>query len=518
MSRKHQGSRSKLFSMVRHALNAPDATEGAAQPARRRFLAGTLALGATASAPLSMAATKTANVSGDVVIVGAGIAGLAAAYWLKESGVRARVFDASGRVGGRMLTVSGVLGEGLTTEMGGEFVDSSHKDMQLLAKRFGVKLRDAEPYKNKYGETAYYFGGQLYNNNDFAREFKPLAKRMAKDMSRLPEDMNYRSTHAGLKAIDEMSMAQYLDKIGASGWVRQAIDTAYIGEFGRDIAEQSALNLLTMIDTDLKDGFNMYGESDERYRVEGGVSRITEGLAERIEGQIELDHRLQRVRKLDNGRYELVFDRTATGAATVEADVVIFALPFSLLREVQLDVDLPAVKRKAIDTLGYGKNSKIVFGTQSHVWREKGYGIEVYGESFQLAWDNSLLQNKKEGGVTIFLGSTASDDLLKNGQNTELTRHLDLLDKARPGLAAAQNGAVMSWHWPSFAFAKGSYACYLPGQWTGISGAEGEPVGNLLFAGEHTSSDFQGFMNGGAESGRRAAKEALSRLRGVRKA
>lgn len=516
MSRKHQGSRSKLFGMVRSALNQHDPLDKPVQPERRQFLAGAAAVG-LATVPAGASAAKLGSVKGDVVIVGGGIAGLSAAYWLKESGVHARVFEASGRIGGRMLTVSGVLGEGLITELGGEFVDSSHKDMQLLAKRFGVRLRDAEPYKKKFGETAYYFGGQLYNNDDFAREFKPLAKRMRKDMAKLPEDMNYHSTHAGLKALDQMNMAQYLDQIGASGWVRQAIDTAYVGEFGRDIAEQSALNLLTMIDTDLKDGFNMYGESDERYRVEGGVSKITEGLSERIAGQVELEHLLRRVRKLDNGRFELTFDRVGTGASVIEADVVIFALPFSLLREVQLDVELPAVKRKAIDTLGYGKNSKIVFGTRSNVWRDKGYGIEIYGESFQLAWDNSLLQNKLEGGVTIFLGSSASDDLLKNGQTEELARHLAMLDKGRPGLAAAQNGSVMSWHWPSFALAKGSYACYLPGQWTGICGAEGEAVGSLLFAGEHTSADFQGFMNGGAESGRRAAAEALARLRGRKK-
>jgi monoamine oxidase len=72
------------------------------------------------------------------------------------------------------------------------------------------------------------------------------------------------------------------------------------------------------------------------------------------------------------------------------------------------------------------------------------------------------------------------------------------------------------WHWPTYPFTKASYACYKPGQWTGMRGAEAAPVGNLLFAGEHCSLDYQGFMNGGAETGRLAAETVLRKV-GVRK-
>jgi monoamine oxidase len=89
-------------------------------------------------------------------------------------------------------------------------------------------------------------------------------------------------------------------------------------------------------------------------------------------------------------------------------------------------------------------------------------------------------------------------------------------DRVFPGVQAARTGKGARWHWPTYPFTQGSYACYKPGQWTGLRGAEGRPVGNLFFAGEHCSLEYQGFMNGGAETGRIAAEAVLRRL-GVRR-
>jgi monoamine oxidase len=80
------------------------------------------------------------------------------------------------------------------------------------------------------------------------------------------------------------------------------------------------------------------------------------------------------------------------------------------------------------------------------------------------------------------------------------------LERIFPGARAAATGRVARWHWPSDPFVRGSYACWKVGQYTSIAGAEFEPVGRLLFAGEHTSLEHQGYMNGAAETGRRAAQ------------
>jgi len=88
------------------------------------------------------------------------------------------------------------------------------------------------------------------------------------------------------------------------------------------------------------------------------------------------------------------------------------------------------------------------------------------------------------------------------------------LDRIFSGSRAAHDGMkAVRFQWPSFPWTLGSYAGYLPGQWTSIRGAEGEPVGRLFFAGEHCSLASQGFMNGGCETGEAAAREILASLR-----
>ncbi len=89
------------------------------------------------------------------------------------------------------------------------------------------------------------------------------------------------------------------------------------------------------------------------------------------------------------------------------------------------------------------------------------------------------------------------------------------LERVFPGVQAARSEKGARWHWPSSPFSKGSYPCYTPGQWTGLRGAEGSPVGNVFFAGEHCSLDYQGFINGAAETGRKVAQSVLQRI-GVR--
>jgi monoamine oxidase len=84
------------------------------------------------------------------------------------------------------------------------------------------------------------------------------------------------------------------------------------------------------------------------------------------------------------------------------------------------------------------------------------------------------------------------------------------IERAYPGATRERNGKVSRFHWPTFPWSKGSYSCYRPGQWTTIAGSEGLPVGNLFFAGEHCSYDFQGYMNGAAQSGADAAKAIMS--------
>jgi monoamine oxidase len=217
----------------------------------------------------------------------------------------------------------------------------------------------------------------------------------------------------------------------------------------------------------------------------------------------------------------LSFDVAGGKPIEVHADYVVIAIPFTLLREVELQVALPPVKLKAIRELGYGMCAKVMAGVDARPWRDHGFAGNIFSdEPFQLAWENSRLQPAAgpRGGITFYSGGAAALRAVSGSAEDQAQRFLRGLEKAYPGSWAAFNGKVARMDWPNYTWTKAAYACYRPGQWTTISGAEVLPVGNLLFAGEHCSPDFLGFMNGGAVTGRMAAETVQGLLAGQRKA
>lgn len=495
---------------------------------RRRFLrdsavvtAATLAAscgqGATPPASQGPAAGGPPRAGAPrIAIVGAGMAGLNAAYKLQKAGLTSKVFEGANRTGGRMFTASNLLADGLTTELGGEFIDSTHEEMLALMAEFGLERLDTQgPAAGSLIPETYFVNGRHYTQAQAARAFVPLAKKIFADYDGIGDVVNYETEGGGSK-YDRQSISEYLTSIGATGWMRELLESAYVTEYGLDAGEQSALNFLFLIGTgDLEDtdACALLGESDERYKVRGGNQQIVDELAKRVAPQIQMLHRLEAIRSRGDG-YTLTFQ---TGGRSVdeEADIVILTLPFTLLREVRMDVELPALKKKAIQELAYGANAKVLVGFRSRPWEKQGYSGATYtDETFQLAWANSYLQAGTAGGLTLYSGGKMALDAGRGTAEEAAARLLLGVERAYPGVSAQRNGKVSRFHWPTHPWSKASYACYRPGQWTTIAGAEGLPVGNLFFAGEHCSYDFQGYMNGAAQSGADTAKAVMAKISG----
>ncbi|HYE95129.1 MAG TPA: NAD(P)/FAD-dependent oxidoreductase [Rubricoccaceae bacterium] len=473
---------------------------------RRQFLKLTGAAAAGVALAPTLWGCDTGGPAGDarIAIVGGGMAGLNAAYQLGKVGVRATVYEAADRTGGRMFTARDLVATGATTELGGEFIDTGHEDMLALVAELGLDLRDRQAPDNEPFLPAYFFDGRHYTEEEVIAAFVPLAARIQADYDSTGEIVDFEN-EGNATTLDNTSLADYLVQIGATGFIRELLEVAYVTEYGLDAGEQSALNFILLVGTDVTEGFAIFGESDERYRVVGGNQQVVDGLAARLPGQIELGHRLEAVRSRGDG-YRLSF-ASAGGAVEVDADVVLLTLPFTLLREVDLAVPLPAFKTRAINELGYGTNAKLFVGTDGRPWRDAGYNGECFtDEAFQLCWDHTEQQPTAEGGLTLYSGGAAGLTVGEGTPESQVARLLPGVEAAFPGVMAAQNGRVGRFHWPTHPLTRASYACYRPGQWTTIAGAEFRPVGNLFFAGEHCSYDYQGYMNGAAETGRRAAE------------
>jgi monoamine oxidase len=515
----------ELIDMARERERDPAHQKPRAGMARRQFLQASFFSGlAGLGLPLlggGLSGCGEGATTARVAIVGAGLAGLHAAYLLGKAGVAADLYEASERTGGRMMTSRGLLAPDLYTDVGGEFIDTGHEVLRGLCSELGLSLIDAQaPGEEKLERETYYFEGAHRTDAQVVKAMEPLVGAIEADATKVFEAQDLAAVPE-IVALDRLSISAYLDRIGARGFVRKLLEVAYVTEYGLDPGEQSCLNLITLISTDLGGGrLSIYGESDERYTVRGGAQAVTDALRAKLAPErLHLGHRLVALRPRPSGAgmgARLVFDRLGGGGATeVDADVVALCLPFSVLREASIEVELPQRKRQAIAELGYGQNAKLLCGFTSRVWRDKGRAGYVYtDEPFQGAWDCSRGQPGTAGGMTLFLGGKAGVDLGGGASMDRAAALLPGLDKALPGTKAAFNGKVGRFHWPGFSLSKGSYSCYKPGQWIGLRGAEGEAVGSLLFGGEHTSLDYQGYMEGAAESGARVAKEALALLMG----
>jgi monoamine oxidase len=462
----------------------------------------------------------------DVGVVGAGIAGLACADALAASGICARVYEAGARVGGRCVSLRNLFPDQIA-ERGGEFIDTPHKTMLRYAKRFNLALEDVS---KEPGDVFYHLRGQLIPESTVVDEFRDFVEVMHVDLRRLsnePTAINH--TDADV-TLDRTSLSAYLD--GANGARRAAgsianaaIRAAYIAEYGLEPEQQSCLNFLGFIHADRRSKFTPFGVfSDERYHVLDGNDRIVSGLAQALPRPVELGMKLCAVRETASGRVELTFD-TPAGVVSCTHDAVVLAIPFTTLRSVQLDIDLDRVpgKRAAIDHLGYGTNAKMMVGFNRRPWIDQGGNGTAYADLAKLVcvWEtNPARATSGRGVLTDYSGGSRGSALNPGAVQLEASQFLADLNFIFPGAHAAARrvkGDVVAHleHWPSNPLAKGSYTCYMPGQFTTIAGLEGLPVGNVFFAGEHANSfyDWQGFMEGAALSGVDAAAAILQSVK-----
>ena len=228
-----------------------------------------------------------------------------------------------------------------------------------------------------------------------------------------------------------------------------------------------------------------------------------------------------------NGTYSLSFD-VANGYRTVRADIVILAIPFAVLRHLDYsEAGFDALKHKAIQELGAGRNGKLHLQFTSRSWNSTGpWGIsngQTFSDTgYQNTWDGTRGQPGNSGILVNYTGGDIADSMrLKHPYGD--TRSPDVIADAKqflgqiepvfPGLSPRWNGRAAGSMAHRSPFFRCSYSYWRVGQYQSIAGYEQVGQGNIFFAGEHTSVDWQGWMEGGAESGIRAAREVLAQLK-----
>jgi monoamine oxidase len=445
-----------------------------------------------------------------VAVVGAGLAGLHCAYRLQQAGIDVSVFEASGRTGGRTFTARGMLPDDQIAELGGEFIDSGHECMITLAKELGFELDDLLGKGSIVGDT-YFFSGREFSEKEVVADFIPVAEQMEIAFTAGKE------TEEAFAELDNISIAEWLDDAdggNAAPLIRDLLNVAYTIEYGLDSDVQSVWNLLYLIDFDTPDPFRIFGDSDERFHLHLGSDSLAGKLAESLASQIQVDSPLVALAR-DGSRYKLTFGRDSSTKED-SFDHVVLALPFSTLRDVDLKAaELPQEKLDVINQVNYGTNCKLMGSFTNRVWNlldpaKSGSSYSDLG--YQATWDSSRGQDGKSGVLTNYLGGAAGVAAGRGKPQERLLEALEDIDRVFPGVAKAYaKNSALRFHWPTAPFNKGSYTCYTTGQWA-FYGLEGERVDNIHFCGEHTSLDFQGYMEGACETGASAAVAVMEDL------
>jgi monoamine oxidase len=508
--------------------------EQAARYSRRTLLERTGAVGAALAVPAVLARPARSATPARVAIVGGGIAGLAAALTLQDKGIAATVYEADGaRIGGRMHSDrSGYWDNGQVSEFCGELIDSGHKTILTLAKRFGLKTTDLLGAQPNGSEDTYHFLGGYYSKEEADRDFQRVHQALQRDVQDASYPTTYRQSTAGGVALDSMSVYDWIESRvpgGHGSRLGLLLDVAYNEEYGAETTVQSALNLVYLLGYTASPGnFSIFGASDERFHIDGGNQQLPEAIAASLpRGSVRLGFRLKSVARNADGTVALTFD-TGGRPQVVVADHAILALPFAVLRTLDYaSAGFDALKKTAITQLGAGRNAKLQLQFSSRYWNTSGpWGLSS-GSLFsdlgvQNTWDVTRGQAGAAGILVDYSGGNVAGSFqpstpYSSAANAQVQAYatdvLKKLDVAFPGLKQRWNGkATLSAPFldPNLLC---SYSYFKVGQYHTFGGYEGVRQGPIHFAGEHCSQDFQGYMEGGASEGVRAANEIVADLR-----
>jgi monoamine oxidase len=463
----------------------------------------------TGTAALLGCGNEPADGNGQqVLVLGAGVAGLAAAYELQKAGYAVTLLEGRDRVGGRVWTVREPFADGQFAEIGAARIASTHRNVLEYAETLGYELTEIPG-----GDPLYFIGGKRFKKLD--GEPWPIDGLAPNEQtaglgdlwgeyvaSRFAEfgDLDNGEFSADMVAqYDDLTWAEYMRQQGAS----EAFIPLYAADNGTEV---HAIGALAWMMAEVIDQ-----EWNQTYHIRGGNDTLPRRLAEEVGAEnILLSHKVVRIEPAAD---------SVTVVATVDgkevrftADRVVCTLPFPLLRDVEISPAFADDKMDAIKGLKLMNAGRAYLQTKTQFWRDEQIGglkIAVTDTPIERLWDLSRVQDDPDG-KGIFLAYTMHENAAAYCGKTMDERQAYTLDHVEKFFPQIREQTVAFFHhcWDEDPWARGAWTDYLPGQWWMFAVAR-RPEGRVHFAGEHTSA-WAGWMEGALDSGRRAAQEIVS--------
>jgi monoamine oxidase len=428
-----------------------------------------------------------------VVVAGAGLSGLAAAGDLARAGAAVTLIDARPHAGGRVQTCRHFDAH-QHGELGGEFIEAEHKEILDLCRRFDLALipilRTGFTHRFRGADGTYHVSRTA--PWDALRDcLSPLIRRY--------EAARGSATSDAVRELATISLQDWLGQSNASADVH-AMATALRGFF---LADPADISVLPVVEQIVKGGSPAQAEF---FRIAGGNDRLVDALLHDVGGRILFGHS---IRGVANALDRVVLTLTDPAGLTqqIEADYVVMTLPASTLRYVDIQPPLPDEQRRAIERLAYGCATKVLLQTSRNVFKNHRARAFATDGALGAFWDASEEQGDEQSIVAFLGGGSASAALREKAAAGGSALLSDLC-----WLGAEQSSAtnVEIGDWTADPWARGGYAYLDPGFDPAWRSLLSRRAGRLVFAGEHTSERWQGYMNGAVESGQRAARELIA--------
>jgi monoamine oxidase len=450
----------------------------------------------------------TAGPRRKVVVVGAGMAGLTAAYELQRAGHEPIVLEAQHRVGGRVCTLREPFSDGLYAETGAMRIPKAHDLTMAYIEAFGLEV---SPFTMGNPQAYYCLHGRRHRicdanaNPDLlgfevhaherGRTAAQLWQESLKPIAALLEAQGPAAWTEIVATYDQYSTREFLE---LNKWSEGAIEM-----FGL-LADQEALMNASFLELLREDTGNYY---TDMIALAGGMDHLPRAFLPALHRCIRFGAKMTAIDQSDQA--VTVHYQTAAGRAQVSADFAIVTIPFSVLRHVEILKPFSRPKQQAIRQLHYDASAKILFQCRRRFWEEDD-GIFGGGTVTDLPIRVMFYPDHgRETGRGVMLASyTWSEDAQRWGSLSPADRICQALDdvaEIHPQVVEEfEVGVTKMWH--DDEFAGGAFALFDPGQQTLLHAHIIRPEGRIHFAGEHASL-AHAWIQGAIESGLRAASE-----------
>ena len=474
---------------------------------RRGFLRG-ITLGASGAVitheqafRLLAAGTERQGRARKVIILGAGISGLAAGLQLVKDGHEVTILEARTRPGGRVHTIREPFSDGLYAEAGAGRIPLTHRLTLEYIKRFRLRLDPFFPEKGGRvflwrGKRTIVPAGQVPDTKEFAVNFTESERKtgfdgleklyMAPAQDRIRKQRSDGWPHANLAPWGRITFREFLKQQGASD---DAIE--YLAE---GFEEDSAIDFLHD---------SVSHAVSKLWKIRGGNDLLPRAMASQLKNQIRYGTEVIHISQ--NTASVAVKFMVGPDVQEVRADQLICTLPFTVLRGIEVSSAWSEKKGAAIRNMYSSPVTRVLVQARTRFWEEQGLNGFASVDRPMEFWSPTFNQPGTRGIVMSYMYERMASEYSALAEPERIQKSLDLFEHVHPGLKD-QFETATTWSWSDEKYSRGAFLISRPGDAEGIIPYAGSAEGRIHFAGEHTSP-WPGWIQGALHSGLRVARE-----------